>query len=857
MCDRKIPSQGRAMAALLIAVLLCLAAGRALATPSPGDAFRAISNARAPEADDPSPPASPVRLIFIHHSTGGNWLADPNDDQPYGGLGRALMDNNYYVSATNYGWGPDNIGDRTDIPNWPEWFTGPDSATILAALYGESGQNIGDFGAWPRLATAPAGENQIVMFKSCFPNSDLYGNPDDPPLQEPNDQFTVANAKAVYNKILTYFATRQDKLFIVITAPPLAQGEYLPGDQPPAERAANARAFNNWLVNDWLAGYPYRNVAVFDYYNVLTSNGGNVNTNDAGWETGNHHRWWNNAEQHIRTVDNNYAAYPSGDSHPTTAGHQKATAEFVPLLNIFYNRWRASQAATPTATPTAIRTPTATATATRPADRFTYLPLILKGLATTSPTPTPTTTRTPMPSSTPTRTPSPTRSPTPTSTPTTPASAGRIQPADLVYVGAFRLPGGEDRPQTFAYGGNAMTFNPDGDPANADPYGGSLFIMGHDRLPYGELPDGNQVAEVSIPVPAVADNPAALPEAAFIQGFHNVAAGYFTGLDEIPKVGMQYLNHLDTGARIHLAWGQHLQPPDEPSHAWFNATLASPNLQGVWLVGDYDLYSTTGYLFDIPEAWADAHVQGRLLATGRFRDGGQGGMGPALIAYRPWLPGGVAPPSGTRLTATALLLYENAYNTSEFVRCLNGYQHADEWEGGAWLTTPAGKHAVVFVGTKGAGAKHWYGYINPRGPEYPCVDADVTDFDTCRLANGASCPPEDYAGCCDEAQGTCVSYRGWWSARFDAQIIFYDPADLEQVAAGTMEPWQPQPYAALDIDEHLYLAPPEWDRVAVGWGVQRRYRIGDAAYDRERALLYVLELLADGGKPVVHVWRVQ
>jgi len=35
----------------------------------------------------------------------------------------------------------------------------------------------------------------------------------------------------------------------------------------------------NWLVNDWLAGYPYNNVAVFDFYNVLTSNGGNTNTN--------------------------------------------------------------------------------------------------------------------------------------------------------------------------------------------------------------------------------------------------------------------------------------------------------------------------------------------------------------------------------------------------------------------------------------------------------------------------------------------------------------------------------------------------------------------------------------------------
>lgn len=74
-----------------------------------------LAAAAASQADNPDPPASPVKLIFIHHSTGGNWLADPNTDQPYGGLGIALLNNNYFVSATNYGWGPDNIGDRTDI----------------------------------------------------------------------------------------------------------------------------------------------------------------------------------------------------------------------------------------------------------------------------------------------------------------------------------------------------------------------------------------------------------------------------------------------------------------------------------------------------------------------------------------------------------------------------------------------------------------------------------------------------------------------------------------------------------------------------------------------------------------------
>ncbi|MEW6360138.1 MAG: carbohydrate binding domain-containing protein [Planctomycetota bacterium] len=296
-------------------------------------------------ADDPRPPAAPVRLIFVHHSTGGNWLADPNPDQPSGGLARALMQNNYFVSGTNYGWGPDGIGDRTDIPNWPEWFVGPNSAAILNALYRETGQNIGDFGAWSRPDAGPAGENEIILFKSCFPNSDLSGAPNDPPGAEPNEELAVGNAKAVYNRLLTCFASRQDKLFVVITAPPLTREETAP------DRAANARAFNNWLVNEWLKGYAHHNVAVFDYYNVLTSNGGDANRNDAGAQTGNHHRWSDGAVQHVQTVKSNFCAYPTGDSHPSTAGHQKATAEFVPLLNVFYNRWKASPRAAQPATP--------------------------------------------------------------------------------------------------------------------------------------------------------------------------------------------------------------------------------------------------------------------------------------------------------------------------------------------------------------------------------------------------------------------------------------------------------------------------------------------------------------------------
>ncbi len=295
-------------------------------------------------------------------------------------------------------------------------------------------------------------------------------------------------------------------------------------------------------------------------------------------------------------------------------------------------------------------------------------------------------------------------------------------------------------------------------------------------------------------------------------------------------------------------------PPESPiaTHAWFDPNLSAPNFQGTWYIGDQSANSVNGYMFAIPTAWADAHAAGRYLATGRFRDGGWSGMGPALFAYRPWQPDGSPPPSGTRLEETVLLLYESSENTENIERCLNGYQHPDEWEGGAWITTNSGKTAVLFAGTKSTGAKYWYGWINPAGPEYPCVEDElVGQFTICRLADGTPCPSEDLTECEGHSD-----YRGWWSSRFDAQFILYDPADLARVAAGETQSWAPQPYVSLDIDQYLYLNPAGVEQDMLGTGVQRRGRIGAVAYDRNNDLLYVLELYADEAKPVVHVWRI-
>jgi hypothetical protein len=88
-----------------------------------------------------------------------------------------------------------------------------------------------------------------------------------------------------------------------------------------------------------------------------------------------------------------------------------------------------------------------------------------------------------------------------------PFSTALIKPQGFVCLGAFRLADIGERPHPFAYGSAAMTFRPGGDPnGTEDGFPGSLFIMGHDRMTYGEMPGGNQVAGVPIPQPITTSN---------------------------------------------------------------------------------------------------------------------------------------------------------------------------------------------------------------------------------------------------------------------------------------------------------------------------------------------------------------
>lgn len=827
---------------------------------------------------DLNPPSNTRKLIFIHHSCGENWLAD--DD---GGLGAALGNNNYFVSDTNYSWGPDNIGDRTDIGNWWEWFQGPTSSACLDALYSESRNNSGD--RYTRPLSDPGGENTIILFKSCYPNSNLRGNTNDAPAGSANalrgqdaysDAHNISNAKGIYRDLLNFFISRPDKMFVAITAPPLSEGE------AENENLPNARAFNNWLVNDWLHDYTGNNVFVFDFYNVLTSNGGSIHTNDSGKSKGNHHRIWDGAFQHVQNLQKNDSAYALSDSHPSSAGNQKATDEFIPLLNAWYNCWQnggncpdevdePDDGDPPTENPIPLITANGqdnnisveeddlvtvsvsmhagTMTGATldwwmvyftsdnkiysftletgweqgvapvgalPLMSFEFIPVFASNLepgtysfyfgVDSVPDEIP---------AAPIWLDSVTVTVNESQTDPANDNTEKLMPAHLVYKGAFGFP--ESTDDEWNYSGHALAYYPGGNPEGSeDAYPGSLYAACHAHQDY--------VGEFSIPAPVNASSVADLPRAEVMQAPADITGGWKDNCTHSPGCmyrevdGLAYLPGINKIAWNLRDWYNVTEDNDQDSLGWSNLDMT--NAQGVWHIGTrndeiFHNGKTCNYLFKAPESFADKYLNGKWLIAGNHREGGAlgGSQGPALFALSPWMDGNPPAPS-QNLNAIALVYYPENYDCvweNSSVCAFPGYRAADSWGGGAWVSSSSGS-AVLIMGRKGL---------------------------------GESCYGE--AGEC--GNDTCATDRGFHAFPYEAQMLFYDTADIIAVRNGTKNPWQVLPYHVSSLSSTFFN--------------QECAMIGAAAWDSERKLLYVTETEINDpengiwGATAVHVWQVR
>ncbi|HNY66873.1 MAG TPA: hypothetical protein PKM41_15695 [Deltaproteobacteria bacterium] len=263
-------------------------------------------------------PSCTLHLLFLHHSCGGQLLADRGEIRERdpgtciylthpnaGGLRSALGRNNYTVHEASYG---SSLGQGTDICHWRRKFR-----DHMGAVLSCDGQDR---------PFRDGTRNRIVVFKSCFPNSwiDSEGRgPGDPDSSEK----TMANYKAAYGALLEYFMRHPDTLFVACTAPPMARP--VPGlsgralsavrgllgrPDPLGPVGTRIRSFNNWLKDmdgGWLKGYGAMNVVVFDYYDILTGYGA------SDWSL--------------------YPTRGGADSHPSSEGNTRAAQAFIPFLN--------------------------------------------------------------------------------------------------------------------------------------------------------------------------------------------------------------------------------------------------------------------------------------------------------------------------------------------------------------------------------------------------------------------------------------------------------------------------------------------------------------------------------------------
>jgi len=184
----------------------------------------------------------PVRIIFMHHSTGLGLIEQGEVRAAFTDLGYEFWDHGYndegLVDAEGNWLGvnwevPD---DNTDPDGWERIFnqpvTDPPANTFSHML-----------------------EYDVIIFKSCFPNADI----------QTEEQFETY--QSYFSSIRDVIAQHPDKLFIALTIPPLTPNSTSP------EAVARARRWAEYLISpEFLEGYP--NLVVFDFYTLLADEDG-------------------------------------------------------------------------------------------------------------------------------------------------------------------------------------------------------------------------------------------------------------------------------------------------------------------------------------------------------------------------------------------------------------------------------------------------------------------------------------------------------------------------------------------------------------------------------------------------------
>ncbi len=402
-------------------------------------------------------------------------------------------------------------------------------------------------------------------------------------------------------------------------------------------------------------------------------------------------------------------------------------------------------------------------------------------------------------------------------------NAGLFNPRGLEYKGAFTLP------ESFAYGGDALAYNPNGDGGQSgggstDGYAGSLYISDLN------VPDQGFCAEVTIPAPliSVSHNIDDLNQVSIIQSAFNIRPDNVNAWGDYVDIWRSDFEYVPEENQLYSSWSIYYTVTDikHSSISFCDPDdLSGSTKYGAWYVGAQDELPNDkmlgDYLFQVPQSWADANTSGRALINGRYREGGLSGLGPTLYSIA--LMGIVTPPPPDAvLPFTTLLQYGSVAGSDDynFPNSIDDYNHSDLWRDADWISGGE-TNAVMIIGDKAHG-DNWYGYQGEHMRHtWVICDLPYPEF-----------PETDPNG------------KGWQAHDYIPMAIFYNPDDLAAVANGAISSFEPQPYAAKRFDEDIF------------WRNGKLMEIASAVFDNVNERLFVTEFNGlNDGRLLVHVFE--
>lgn len=181
-----------------------------------------------------------TNVVFLHHSVGENLITQTNLRQQLNDAGLDFWDHDYNYYGLN-----DLNGNPTGYNYWiPDDNTDPDG---LAKLFSQKVYGL------PLNGISGLMQHEVIVFKSCFTGNLLY------------DDAQVETVKGYYETVHAFIRQHPEKLFILLTTPPLNSAEADPA------MAARDRRMAEWLLSDdFKRGLP--NLYVFDLYGLLAEN---------------------------------------------------------------------------------------------------------------------------------------------------------------------------------------------------------------------------------------------------------------------------------------------------------------------------------------------------------------------------------------------------------------------------------------------------------------------------------------------------------------------------------------------------------------------------------------------------------